>query len=108
MSISTIASINYYMDPMWTFNHEHKFSDYQRARKERQQKSNALYFRDKKYDTLIFGSSRVTYMNQHTWNENTFNYSVSDMQPNEYHEYLNFAIQEAKQPIKEDYTKKNH
>lgn len=99
-SLISIASLNFYIDPLWTFNHQHKFSDNQRARKERQQKSNALYFRAKKYDTLIFGSSRITYMNQNTWGENTFNYSVSDMKPNEYIAYLDFAIKQAKQPIK--------
>lgn len=88
------------MDPLWTFNHTHRFSDYQKASKERQQKSHALFFRGTKYNTFIFGSSRTTYMNQYTWGENTFNYAVSDMQPNEYIEYLDFAINKAKQPIK--------
>ncbi len=100
VTLSSIASINYFMDPLWSFEHEHKFNQFQRGRKERQQKSNALYFRSQKYDTLLFGSSRTTYMNQNKWDGNTFNYAVSDMQPNEYNDYLNFAINEAKQPIK--------
>lgn len=100
ITLSSIASINFFMDPLWTFEHEHKYNQFQRGRKERQQKSNALYFRSQKYDTLIFGSSRTAYMNQYKWDKKTFNYAVSDMQPNEYNDYLNFAITQAKQPIK--------
>ena len=100
LALLLIASINFFMDPFWTFNHEHQFNQYQKSSRERQQKSNALYFREKKYDTLIFGSSRTANMNQHKWSESTFNYSASDMKPNEYNEYLNFALLEAKQPIK--------
>lgn len=95
-----VASINYYIDSLWTFEHENKFNQYQRATKEREQKSNALYFRSTKYETIIFGSSRSTYINPYTWGEKTFNYAVSDMQPREYKEYLDFAIKKAKQPIK--------
>ncbi len=100
VTLSCFAGVNYFMDPLWTFEHEHKYNQFQRGRKERQQKSNALYFRSGKYDTLLFGSSRTTYMNQYKWDKKTFNYAVSDMKPNEYNEYLNFAINEAKQPIK--------
>lgn len=99
-TLSFFVSINYFMDPLWTFEHEHKYNQFQRGRKERQQKSNALYFRSASYDTILFGSSRTTYMNQYKWDKKTFNYSVSDMQPNEYNEYLNFAITKAKHPIK--------
>ena len=100
VTLCFFATINFAMDPLWTFEHSHKYNQHQRARKERQQKSNVLYFRTPKYDTLLFGSSRITYMNQHKWDRKTFNYAVSDMQPNEYNHYLNFAINEAKQPIK--------
>ena len=99
-TLTLIAGFDYYIDPLWTFNHTSKFSTYQRGRKERQQKSNALYFRNKRYDTLIFGSSRTTYINQHHFNEHTFNYALSDMQPNEYEYYLDFAIYKAHQPVK--------
>ncbi|MDD3477093.1 MAG: hypothetical protein PHI38_09520 [Sulfurimonas sp.] len=99
LTLSAIASINYYIDSLWTFEHEHKFNQYQRGSKEREQKSNALYFRSKKYETIIFGSSRITYMNPYVLDDKTFNYAVSDMQPREYKAYLDFAITEAKQPI---------
>jgi len=100
ITLSAIATLNFYMDPLWTFEHEHKYNQYQRGRKDRQQKSNALYFRTKKYNTLIFGSSRTINMNPHYLNDTTFNYAVNDMQPNEYNEYLDFALHKAHQPIK--------
>lgn len=99
-TISTIASVNFFIDPLWTFEHEHKFNQFQKGRKERQQKSNALFFRSQKYTTLIFGSSRTSYMNPYIFGKNVFNYAVSDMQPREYATYLDFAINKAKQPIK--------
>ncbi len=100
LSLSCLALFNFAMDPLWTFEHSHKYNQFQRGRKERQQKSNAIYFRSPRYDTILFGSSRISYMNQYAWDDRTYNYSVSDMQPNEYKEYLNFAIDKAKQPIK--------
>lgn len=99
-SLVSIGSLNFFMDPLWTFEHSHKYNQYQRGRKERQQKSNALLFKEKKYTTLLFGSSRTTYMNQYKLGSDVFNYAVSDMQPNEYEEYLRFAIEDANQPIK--------
>jgi len=100
LTLASIASVNYYVDSYWSFNHTNIFQDYQRGKRERQQKSNALFFRDQKYSTLIFGSSRTAYMNQATWGKGVYNYAASDMQPSEYIHYLDFAINEAKQPIK--------
>lgn len=103
LTLLGIAGFNFYMDPLWTFDHRHMFDDYQRAAKERQQKSHALYFRAKKYDTLMLGSSRTARMNQHTFSDTTYNYAVSDMVPMEYIHYIDFAITKAKQPVKTIY-----
>lgn len=100
LTLLAIMGLNYYVDSYWSFNHSHIFEEYQRGNRERQQKSNALFFRDQKYNTVIFGSSRTAYMDQNTWDDTTFNYAASDMQPSEYKPYLDFAINEAKQPIK--------
>ncbi len=102
VSILTITSINYIMDPMWSFEHEHPYNQYQRGSNERQQKSHHLYFSSHKYNTLLIGSSRTSYINQDLWFEkgSTFNYAVSDMQPQEYIPYIDFAITQARQPIK--------
>ena len=75
--LSFIDLINYIMDPFWTFNHSHKFNNFQKGINERQQKSNYIYFTDKKYDTLLLGSSRTTYMNPNSFeNYKVFNYSA--------------------------------
>ena len=103
LTLLGIAGFNFYMDPLWTFDHKHLFDNYQRAAKERQQKSHALYFRAKKYDTLILGSSRTARINQHTFSDTTYNYAVSDMTPIEYIHYIHFALTQAKQPIKTIY-----
>ena len=102
ISLFIIGLFNYVMDPMWTFEHKHSYNQYQRASKERQQKSHAIYFQSRRYNTLLLGSSRTTFMDQRIWFEkdDTFNYAVSDIQPQEYISYIKFAINEAKQPIK--------
>ena len=98
-SVFIIAIINYIMDPLWTFEHEHPYNQHQRGSKERQQKSHTLYFQDHKYNTLLLGSSRTAFSNQKLWFKDgeVFNYGASDMQPTEYLSYINFAINEAKQ-----------
>lgn len=89
------------MDPMWVFNHDHQYNNYQESPNERQQKANKLYFTDKKYDTLLLGSSRTTYMNQENWkNYNAFNFSVGDLLSDEYSTLIDFAINDSNQPIK--------
>jgi hypothetical protein len=86
------GAINYYIDPYWTFSHSNYLNSVQNAPNERQQKSNYLYFRDKSYDSLLLGSSRVTFFNQYDFkNLNTFNYSFSLAMPKEYEPYIEFA-----------------
>lgn len=101
-SIFILGLFNYIMDPMWTFEHQHPCNQYQRGSKERQQKSHFIYFHPHKYNTLLLGSSRTTFMDQKLWYKegDAFNYAVSDMQPEEYRSYIDFAINKAKQPIK--------
>lgn len=98
--LSLIGLINYIMDPFWTFNHSHKFNNFQKDINERQQKSNYIYFTDKKYDTLLLGSSRTTYMNPNSFeNYKVFNYSAVAMRPQEYKVFIDFAIKDSNQPI---------
>jgi len=95
-----IGLFNYTMDPFWTFNHSHKFNNFQKGINERQQKSNYIYFTDKKYDTLLLGSSRTTYMNPNSFeNHKVFNYSAVAMRPQEYKTFIDFAIKDSNQPI---------
>lgn len=101
--LSTIATINYFVDPYWCFNHSYSFNQFQRASNERQQKTNQIYFGTKQYEGLLFGSSRVTLFDKRNLNGNVFNYACSDMQPKEYKTFIEFAIKHAKQDIKTVY-----
>ena len=87
-----IGSFNLFMDSFWTFNHSHRFNRLQAGSNERQQKTNMVYFRDFDYDSVLLGSSRITYFNQNDFkNMKVFNYSVSIMMPQEYSAYIEFA-----------------
>ena len=84
--ISLFALFNYSIDPLWTFCHSNKYNNAQVGFDERQLKSNRAYFCGlEKYDTLLLGSSRTTYINQHDFSTmNVFNYSSVSMYPKEY------------------------
>jgi hypothetical protein len=101
--LSGIATLNYVVDPYWCFEHSHPLNQYQKGTNERQQKTNQLYFGHKKYTSLLLGSSRVTYFNKQNLGEEVFNYASSDLQPKEYKAFIDFAIHDAKQPIKTIY-----
>ncbi len=88
-----IGGLNYIVDPLWTFSHSNPLNSLQKEFNERQQKSNYIYFRGMdKYDGLLFGSSRTTFINQNEFNHmNIYNYDLNDMWPNEYKGYIDFA-----------------
>lgn len=96
----TIGTFNLFMDPFWCFEHKHRYNQFQKGMNERQQKANKIYFSSEKYTSLLLGSSRTTYMNQNDFkNLKVFNFSASGMRPQEYKTYIDFVIQDAKQPI---------
>jgi hypothetical protein len=89
------ASFIYFMDPMWTFNHKHKWNDVQTVINERQQKTNAIHFQPFDYDSLLIGSSRSTYINQHDFTGmKVYNYAVSNMSVREYNSFIEYAKKE--------------
>jgi hypothetical protein len=93
--LGSMASFNYFIDPLWTFGHSHRFNDVQMIIDERQQKTNRMYFQPFHYDTLILGSSRTTLINQEDFTGmNAFNYAVSNMSIREYDSFLEFAKQQ--------------
>lgn len=99
-TIIGIGTINYILDPFWCFGHQHSLNLWQKAPNERQQKANKLYFSPPQYDTLLLGSSRTTFLRQTDFkNLNVFNFSASAMRPDEYLAYIDFAIEDTKQPI---------
>ncbi len=87
-----IASINYYIDPLWNFAHSNQYNSIQIAFDERQQKSGHLAYNRRPYDALIMGSSRVTYINQADFvGYNAYNYAFNNMLLSEYLEYADYA-----------------
>jgi hypothetical protein len=80
------------MDPMWTFGHQHKYNDVQTVINERQQKTNRILFQPFAYDTLLLGSSRTTYINQHDFEGmNVYNFAVSNASVQEYNSLIELA-----------------
>lgn len=101
MLLLFIGGLNYFMDPYWCFQQHHRYNNTQKATNERQQKANFLYFTDQKFDAILLGSSRSSYLNRHEFKAmNVFNFAAPDMLPREYFTYIDFAIRECRQPIK--------
>lgn len=93
--VFSAASFIYFIDPMWTFGHKHKYNDVQTVINERQQKTNQIKFLPFEYDTLLIGSSRSTYINEHEFSGmNVFNYAVSNISIQEYSSFIEYAKSE--------------
>lgn len=89
----SVAGFNAWMDPLWTFDHAHRYNGIQAGFNERQQKTNHLTFTRQPYRTLVLGSSRVTYMDQHRFAPGpAYNYAVNNMLPWEYKDYVDYAV----------------
>ncbi|WP_078555902.1 hypothetical protein [Bacillus alkalicellulosilyticus] len=87
-----VGSVNYIVDPLWLNNNKNQFNKLQSSFDERQQKTNHITFNDFNYDTLIVGTSRTTYINQHEFiGLKAYNYSVSAMRISEYNDYIEYA-----------------
>ncbi len=87
-----VGGFNWYIDPLWIFEHSNAYNNIQAGFDERQQKTNRIAFGSNHYDTLILGSSRVTYISQYDFaGYNAFNYAVDNMLLDEYYDYIEFA-----------------
>ncbi len=92
LPLLAIAGFNYYIDPLWNFDHANCYNTIQASFDERQQKTNRVTFGKFDYDTLILGSSRVTYISQYDFaGHRAYNYSVSNMLLDEYYDYVEYA-----------------
>ncbi|MFA6740954.1 MAG: hypothetical protein WCR78_05625 [Arcobacteraceae bacterium] len=93
LTILFIGSINYIIDPLWTFKHSNKFNNTQDGFDEREQKSNFIFNNGlKDFNGILLGSSRSTFINQNSFrNMKIYNYALNAMKPNEYKDYINFA-----------------
>lgn len=86
-----VVIVNYFNDPLWVSDKENFLNDQQQGFNERQQKTNKIFFTKDKYDSVMVGNSKVTYIDQnHFKKSKLFNYSVSDMRPDEYYDYIEF------------------
>lgn len=87
---SSLLIINIIIDPMLKFGTnviDRTFS----ASLEREQKTNLIYRTAKNYDSILFGSSRATFINQNNFlNMKVFNYAVSSERLSEFKPYLDF------------------
>jgi len=92
-AISIFGLFNYTIDPLWTFCHSNRYNNAQVGFNERQQKTNRAYFCGlNKYDSLLLGSSRVTYINQQDFKGlKVFNYASVSMYPVEYKQWIDVA-----------------
>jgi len=87
-----LAAFNYYIDPLWCFNHSNQYNSIQMPFDERQQKTNQVTFAPFDYDTLLLGSSRVTYINQRDFpGHKTYNYAVSLIDLEDYYDFIEYA-----------------
>lgn len=91
--VISIFSFNYWIDPLWCFEHKNSLQAHQEGFNERQQKINLIHFNpDFNYDALILGSSRVTIHNSHLIKSvKTFNLAINGMQPYEFNDYIEYA-----------------
>lgn len=100
LTLGSLAVFNYAMDPLWTFALNHEGNDRQEVIDERQQKTNHLFFQPVSADTILLGSSRSTYIDQHAFTGmDVYNYSVSNMSIREYDTFLAFAKRQSDKPI---------
>lgn len=88
VTLSVIATINYAIDPYWTFKHSNALNNKQIDFDERQQKTNYLYFVNNNFDSLLLGSSRSTYLKEDHFKSKLFNYASNGMYPYEYEYFI--------------------
>lgn len=87
-----LGLFNYLIDPLWCFSHSIGWNNAQLSIDDRQQKTNFITFRKFRYNALILGSSRTTYINQRDFvGMKAFNYSVPSMKPTEYNDFIAYA-----------------
>jgi len=91
-ALTLVALFNYFMDPLWCFDHSHRWNRRQVGFNERLQKTNLVTFREFPYRSLLIGSSRVAALNQNDFQgAGAFNYAAATMIPAEYGEYIRYA-----------------
>ena len=91
-----IVFYNFYVDPLWNFSHQNDANASQIAFDERQLKVNYLTHQNQ-YDSLLVGTSRTTYINQHDFTDmSVYNFSASSLALVEYEPYIRYATEQNK------------
>ena len=99
--LTLIGTFNWYVDPMWAFNHKQPFLELKGEFNEREQKTNLVNFRKFDYDGIILGSSKISIINQNNIkNYRVFNYAANAMNIYEFNNYIEFAKKKNKKPFK--------
>jgi hypothetical protein len=99
-----LMGFNYYIDPLWNFNHANDYNDRQMWFSERQQKTNYINTHPMGYDSLLMGTSRATYINQRFFKESrVYNYSLSALHIDDYKKYIDYASKKNGKPFKTIY-----
>lgn len=97
LPLGALAGFNYYIDPLWTFNHANSYNRIQASFDERQQKTNYVTFSGSNYNALVLGSSRTSYIDQNDFfGCRAYNYAVNNMLIEEYKGYVDYARQNYK------------
>ncbi|WP_431028546.1 hypothetical protein [Lysinibacillus sp. LZ02] len=89
--VGGVMAFNYYIDPLWNFDHSHEYNDFQRGHNERIQKTNWINSHHFDFDSLMIGTSRTTYINASNFEERVFHYGLSSLHITEYLDYMQYA-----------------
>jgi hypothetical protein len=101
LMLGSVGLVNYLVDPLWFYDHKLSLNQIQKPFNERQQKTNRLAFGNKTYDTLILGSSRMTYVSQDDFiGGKAFNYAVAMGSAKEFQQMIEYAESVNGKPFK--------
>lgn len=90
-----VMSFNYWIDPLWHYDHAHAYNDLQVVTDEREQKTANQLYVPKTADTLLIGSSRSTYIHTTSFQDwDVYNFSVSNLSMREYQSMIMFAFKQ--------------
>ena len=102
VSMVLVLCFNAYIDPLWLFpDMSNNYNGVQHYIDEQRLKTNQLYFTHKKYDTLVMGSSGVSFLDVDCLlGHQAYNYAGAGFGPSSYANYLKFAKNDCNQKIK--------
>ncbi len=98
---SIIVLLNYFIDPLWTYPHAHRFNTRQIKIEDRQQKTNLITYVHHDFDAILLGSSRTTFISYKDFKGvKLFNYALDNTLPEEYADYISYARKQSRPGVK--------